>query len=81
MSGGDVVQAVIDSGLRGRGGAKASRRVNGPRWPINRRLPMRANPANAPTHKYICVNADEGDSGTFADRMLMRATPSACSRA
>ena len=30
---------------------------------------------DATPHKYICVNADEGDSGTFADRMLMEGDP------
>ena len=33
------------------------------------------DPVDASRHKYICVNADEGDSGTFADRMLMEGDP------
>ena len=73
MSGGDVVQAVTDSGSRPRRcGLPAG--SSGARWPISRRLPMRAIPKR-PAHKYICVNADEGDSGTFADRMLMEGDP------
>ena len=60
----NVVQEVIDSGLRGRGGAAFP---TGIKW----RTVM-----NAPGPvKYIVCNADEGDSGTFADRMLMEGDP------
>ena len=38
-------------------------------------VPHKGDPVDAPRHKYICVNADEGDSGTFADRMLMEGDP------
>ena len=38
-------------------------------------MPHKGDPVDAPRHKYICVNADEGDSGTFADRMLMEGDP------
>jgi len=37
--------------------------------------PLRGQPSRATRHKFICVNADEGDSGTFADRMLMEGDP------
>ena len=61
-------QAVIDevkaSGLRGRGGAGFP---TGIKW-------QTVHDAEA-TQKYIVCNADEGDSGTFADRMLMEGDP------
>jgi formate dehydrogenase iron-sulfur subunit len=59
-----VVDAVTRSGLRGRGGAAFP---TGIKWNTVRR-------ADAP-RKYIVCNADEGDSGTFADRMLMEGDP------
>jgi len=60
----DIVQQVTDSGLRGRGGAGFP---TGIKW--NTVL-------NAPgEQKYIVCNADEGDSGTFADRMVMEGDP------
>ena len=59
-----VVQQVTDSGLRGRGGAGFP---TGIKW--NTVLK-----AEGP-RKYIVCNADEGDSGTFADRMLMEGDP------
>lgn len=59
-----VVEAVIASGLRGRGGAGFP---TGIKW---------RTVAEAVTdRKYIVCNADEGDSGTFADRMLMEGDP------
>jgi len=59
-----VVQEVTDSGLRGRGGAGFP---TGIKW---------KTVAGAPgARKYIVCNADEGDSGTFADRMLMEGDP------
>ncbi len=60
----DVVKEVSDSGLRGRGGAGFP---TGIKWKTV--LEARAD------RKYICCNADEGDSGTFADRMLMEGDP------
>ena len=60
----DVVTEVTDSGLRGRGGAAFP---TGIKW----RTVLEA----AGTTKYIVCNADEGDSGTFADRMLMEGDP------
>ena len=59
-----VVQAVKDSGLRGRGGAGFP---TGIKWETVRTAP-------GPV-KYIVCNADEGDSATFADRMLMEGDP------
>ncbi len=60
----EIVKTVTDSGLRGRGGAGFP---TGIKW--NTVL-------NAPgATKYIVCNADEGDSGTFADRMLMEGDP------
>src|SRR5690606_20029181 len=60
----EVVQAVTDSGLRGRGGAAFP---TGLKWKT-------VLEAQAP-QKYVTCNADEGDSGTFADRMLMEGDP------
>ncbi|WP_273502761.1 formate dehydrogenase beta subunit [Paracoccus sphaerophysae] len=59
-----IVQAVTDSGLRGRGGAGFP---TGIKWATVARA--------AAERKYIVCNADEGDSGTFADRMLMEGDP------
>ena len=59
-----IVEEVAASGLRGRGGAGFP---TGIKW----RTVMNA-PAD---QKYIVCNADEGDSGTFADRMLMEGDP------
>src|SRR5204862_7065149 len=63
-SGADIVKDVTDSGLRGRGGAGFP---TGIKWKTV--LDARAD------QKYVCCNADEGDSGTFADRMLMEGDP------
>ena len=59
-----VVQEVTDSGLRGRGGAAFP---TGIKWKT-----VLGTPA---PQKYIVCNADEGDSGTFSDRMLMEGDP------
>jgi len=59
-----IVKAVTDSGLRGRGGAAFP---TGIKW-------QTARDAQS-TQKYIVCNADEGDSGTFSDRMLMEGDP------
>jgi len=64
MSPAEIVEAVTDSGLRGRGGAAFPAGI---KW----RTVLNA-PAN---QKYVTANADEGDSGTFADRLLMEADP------
>jgi formate dehydrogenase iron-sulfur subunit len=59
-----IVQQVLDSGLRGRGGAAFP---TGIKWKtvLDQNTPQ----------KYITCNADEGDSGTFADRMIMEGDP------
>ena len=59
-----IVQAVTDSGLRGRGGAAFP---TGIKWKTVLEQPVQ--------QKFIACNADEGDSGTFADRMLMEGDP------
>jgi formate dehydrogenase iron-sulfur subunit len=59
-----IVQEVTDSGLRGRGGAGFP---TGIKWKT-------VSEASA-DRKYIVCNADEGDSATFADRMLMEGDP------
>ena len=64
MGGGDIVQAVLDSGLRGRGGAAFPAGI---KWKTCLEAPG--------AQKYIVCNADEGDSGTFADRMIMEGDP------
>ncbi|CAA9402549.1 MAG: NAD-dependent formate dehydrogenase beta subunit [uncultured Rubellimicrobium sp.] len=64
MSGDDLIDALKLSGLRGRGGAGFP---TGIKWDTVRL-------AHA-DQKYIVCNADEGDSGTFADRMLMEGDP------
>ena len=60
----DVWQAVLDSGLRGRGGAAFPAGI---KW--------RTVAAAQAEQKYVVINADEGDSGTFADRLVMEDDP------
>ena len=60
----DIVTEVTTSGLRGRGGAGFP---TGIKWKTVHDLPA--------GRKYVACNADEGDSGTFADRMLMEGDP------
>src|SRR5690606_10148834 len=64
MQGADIVAAVTDSGLRGRGGAAFP---TGIKW--------KTVLGTAADQKYVVCNADEGDSGTFADRMIMESDP------
>ncbi|MCQ9617198.1 NADH-quinone oxidoreductase subunit NuoF [Paenalcaligenes niemegkensis] len=64
MSPADIVKCVTDSGLRGRGGAAFP---TGIKW--NTVLQAQAD------QKFIVCNADEGDSGTFSDRLLMEGDP------
>lgn len=61
----EIVERVTASGLRGRGGAG---------FPAGIKWRTAAQAPGAP--KYIVCNADEGDSGTFADRILMEGDPS-----
>jgi len=63
-SGEQVVAEIEASGLRGRGGAG---------FPAGRK--WRTVLETASTQKYIVCNADEGDSGTFADRLLLEGDP------
>ena len=60
----DVVTEVTESGLRGRGGAA---------FPTG--IKLRTVLGTPSPQKYIVCNADEGDSGSFADRMLMEGDP------
>ncbi len=60
----DIVQEVTASGLRGRGGAGFPAGI---KWETVRTAPGEV--------KFVCCNADEGDSGTFADRMLIEGDP------
>ena len=64
MSGEDVVATVTNAGLRGRGGAAFP---TGIKWKTVLTAPAE--------QKYVVCNADEGDSGTFADRMIMESDP------
>jgi formate dehydrogenase iron-sulfur subunit len=64
LSGADIVAAVTESGLRGRGGAAFP---TGIKWKTVLDAPAE--------QKYVVCNADEGDSGTFADRMIMESDP------
>jgi formate dehydrogenase iron-sulfur subunit len=64
MDGAGIVAEVTESGLRGRGGAG---------FPTGIKWNTVAGARGA--RKYIVCNADEGDSGTFADRMLMEGDP------
>ncbi|HEX2529255.1 MAG TPA: NADH-ubiquinone oxidoreductase-F iron-sulfur binding region domain-containing protein [Geminicoccus sp.] len=59
-----IVEEVTKSGLRGRGGAGFP---TGIKW--------RTAAAAEADRRYIVCNADEGDSGTFADRMLLEGDP------
>ncbi|MFN3576703.1 MAG: formate dehydrogenase beta subunit [Tabrizicola sp.] len=64
MSRAEIVAEVTESGLRGRGGAGFP---TGIKWKTVSEAPG--------AQKYIVCNADEGDSATFADRMLMEGDP------
>ena len=64
MSGEAIVAAVTESGLRGRGGAAFP---TGIKW--------KTVLGTEAAQKYVVCNADEGDSGTFADRMIMESDP------
>lgn len=60
----EVVQQVLDSGLRGRGGAAFPAGI---KW--------KTVAAAQADQKYVVCNADEGDSGTYSDRMTMEGDP------
>lgn len=64
MTGQEIVDEIKNSGLRGRGGAAFPAGI---KWQTVLDTPGE--------QKYIVCNADEGDSGTFADRLLMESDP------
>ena len=64
MAPAEIVASVTASGLRGRGGAAFP---TGIKWNTVLKAPG--------AEKYIVCNADEGDSGTFADRIVMESDP------
>ncbi|WP_409280914.1 formate dehydrogenase beta subunit [Pseudomonas defluvii] len=64
LGGEQTATVVFDSGLRGRGGAAFPAGI---KWRTVR--------GTQAAQKYVVCNADEGDSGTFADRMLMEGDP------
>lgn len=59
-----VIQTMLDSGLRGRGGAG---------FPTGMKWKFAA--ANDADQKYVCCNADEGDPGAFMDRSILEGDP------
>ncbi|MGN1083230.1 MAG: NADH-ubiquinone oxidoreductase-F iron-sulfur binding region domain-containing protein, partial [Candidatus Avispirillum sp.] len=65
MSREDVVQTLLDSGLRGRGGAGFP---TGLKWKFA---------MGSTGKKYVCCNADEGDPGAFMDRSILEGDPHA----
>jgi formate dehydrogenase iron-sulfur subunit len=64
LQGPAIVQEVLDAGLRGRGGAAFPAAI---KW--------KTVAAAAADQKYIVCNADEGDSGTYSDRMTLEGDP------
>lgn len=66
MSSQQIVDEIKSSGLRGRGGAA---------FPVGIKWQTVLDAGASEEQKYIVCNADEGDSGTFADRLLMEADP------
>ncbi len=64
----EVIKTVLDSGLRGRGGAGFP---TGKKWELARNLVQDGG------QKYVCCNADEGDPGAFMDRSILEGDPHA----
>ena len=60
----DVIQVILDSGLRGRGGGGFP---TGLKWKLAKQ--------NDGDQKYVCCNADEGDPGAFMDRSVLEGDP------
>ena len=67
MSPDDVIQTMLDSGLRGRGGAGFP---TGLKWKF-------ASGNRGNVQKFVCCNADEGDPGAFMDRSVLEGDPHA----
>lgn len=67
LDGAEIIQQITQSGLRGRGGAAFPAGI---KWQTVARAAVEPGAL-----KYIVCNADEGDSGTFADRMVMEGDP------
>ncbi|MEG1887923.1 MAG: NADH-quinone oxidoreductase subunit NuoF [Lachnospiraceae bacterium] len=61
----EVIQLLLDSGLRGRGGAGFP---TGQKWKL-------ASGNRGNVQKYVCCNADEGDPGAFMDRSVLEGDP------
>lgn len=61
----EVIQTMLDSGLRGRGGAGFP---TGLKWKF-------ASGNRGKVQKYVCCNADEGDPGAFMDRSVLEGDP------
>lgn len=64
MSPDDVIDVMLKSGLRGRGGAGFP---TGRKWQFAK--------ASVSDQKYVCCNADEGDPGAFMDRSVLEGDP------
>ncbi|MBP5291813.1 MAG: NADH-quinone oxidoreductase subunit NuoF [Lachnospiraceae bacterium] len=64
----EVIQVILDSGLRGRGGAG---------FPTGLKWRFCAVNKVDPEYKYVCCNADEGDPGAFMDRSVLEGDPHA----
>jgi formate dehydrogenase iron-sulfur subunit len=64
LTGQDIIREITESGLRGRGGAAFP---TGIKW--------QTAFDTGRSEKYVVANADEGDSGTFSDRMIMEGDP------
>ncbi|MGN1481571.1 NADH-ubiquinone oxidoreductase-F iron-sulfur binding region domain-containing protein [Porcipelethomonas sp.] len=62
----EVIQTILDSGLRGRGGGGFP---TGKKWELARNIVKDAD------QKYVCCNADEGDPGAFMDRSVLEGDP------
>lgn len=65
MSPDDVIETILASGLRGRGGAGFP---TGMKWKF-------ASGNRGNVQKYVCCNADEGDPGAFMDRSVLEGDP------
>ena len=65
---GELVESLLASGLRGRGGAG---------FPMGRKASFIPKPDQTPNPIYLTVNADESEPGTFKDRELMLRIPHA----